>query len=213
MPIMNNRLLTTLAAAFLGALLAAPAGAAEPSSKTKSKPAREQAAPEKKTADEDKKSDDAESSLEEATFGAGCFWCAEAVFQRLKGVRSVVSGYSGGQVKDPTYEQVHSGLTGHAEVVRITFDSKVISYDELLNVFWKMHDPTSLNRQGLDVGTQYRSVIFYHSDEQKKQAEASRQKLAKSGRTRRIVTEISPAGIFYPAEDDHQNYFNEHPDE
>ena len=119
--------------------------------------------------------------LETATFGEGCFWCTEAVFQRLKGVQSVVSGYSGGQVAHPTYEQVCTGTTGHAESVQITFDPKQISYAELLKVFWKTHDPTTLNRQGNDHGTQYRSVIFYHNDQQRKLAKESKRRLDASG--------------------------------
>ena len=147
-------------------------------------------------------------SLEKATFGAGCFWCVEAMFQRLKGVESVVSGYSGGEVKNPTYKQVCSGRTGHAEVVQVTYDPKQISYAELLEVFWGTHDPTTRNRQGNDVGTQYRSVIFYHSDEQRKLAEYYKQKLDASGAFRSpIVTEILPFRDFFPAENYHQGYY------
>jgi peptide-methionine (S)-S-oxide reductase len=145
-----------------------------------------------------------------ATFGNGCFWCTEAVFQQLKGVEAVVSGYSGGKVKNPTYKQVCTGTTGHAEAVQITYDPKVISYEDLLEVFWHTHDPTTLNRQGADVGTQYRSVIFFHNDEQKRLAEQSKKKLAKSGTfTDPIVTEIVPFKEFYRAEAYHQNYFVE----
>src|SRR5262249_21536731 len=148
--------------------------------------------------------------MERATFGSGCFWCTEAVFQRVKGVESVVSGYSGGDVPDPTYYQVCEGTTGHAEVVQVTYDPQVGSYRELLEIFWKLHDPTTLNRQGADVGTQYRSVIFYHTDEQKELAEHYKQKLDESGAfSRPIVTEIAPLSEFYPAEDYHQNYFRE----
>lgn len=144
-----------------------------------------------------------------ATFGGGCFWCTEAVFQRVKGVEKVVSGYAGGKVKNPTYKEVTSGLTGHAEVIQITYNPTLITYPELLEIFWGTHDPTTLNRQGADVGTQYRSVIFYHSAEQKELASAYKQKLDASGAfDRPIVTEISQAGDFYPAEDYHQNYFN-----
>jgi peptide-methionine (S)-S-oxide reductase len=144
-----------------------------------------------------------------ATFGGGCFWCTEAVFQRVEGVEKVVSGYAGGKVKNPTYKEVTSGLTGHAEVIQITFNPAIISYPELLEIFWGTHDPTTLNRQGADVGTQYRSVIFYHSAEQKELASAYKQKLDASGAFERpIVTEISLATEFYPAEDYHQNYFN-----
>ncbi|MCK6602578.1 MAG: peptide-methionine (S)-S-oxide reductase MsrA [Bacteroidetes bacterium] len=149
---------------------------------------------------------------EKATFGAGCFWCSEAVFQRVKGVEKVVSGYSGGARKNPTYEQVCSGATGHAEVVEITFDPAVVSFADLLEIFWYTHDPTTLNRQGNDIGTQYRSVIFYHSEEQRKTADYFRQKLNEARvYPNPIVTELSPAGEFWPAEDYHQNYFNNNP--
>ena len=148
--------------------------------------------------------------LEKATFGAGCFWCTEAVFQRLKGVWSVTSGYSGGSVKNPTYEDVCFGDSGHAEAVQVTFDPKVISYADLLEVFWQTHDPTTLNRQGNDVGPQYRSVIFWHNDEQKRQAEHYKQKLETAGAfAGPITTEIAPFTEFYRAEAHHQNYFAE----
>ena len=151
-------------------------------------------------------------NLEKATFGSGCFWCTEAVFERLKGVYKVVSGYSGGTVENPTYEQVCTGKTGHAEVTQITYDPKVITYDELLEVFWKTHDPTTLNRQGNDVGTQYRSVVFYHNDEQKRLAEKYKEELNKSGIwDKPIVTEIVPFTNFYPAENYHQNYYDNNP--
>ncbi len=147
--------------------------------------------------------------LKQATFGAGCFWCVEAVFQRLKGVDKVVSGYAGGLVDHPTYEQVCTGATGHAEVCQILYDPAMISYDELLEVFWKTHDPTTLNRQGSDVGTQYRSAIFYHDEEQKKLAESYRRKLDDEHIwDHPIVTEIVPFRKFWPAEDYHQNYYN-----
>jgi peptide-methionine (S)-S-oxide reductase len=147
--------------------------------------------------------------LEVATLGAGCFWCVEAIFQDLKGVEKVVSGYSGGHVKNPAYKEVCNGTTGHAEVVQITFDPKVISFEELLELFWVTHDPTTLNRQGGDVGTQYRSVIFYHSESQKVTAENSRKKADSSGEfSNPIVTEISAYTNFYSAEDYHQDYFN-----
>jgi peptide-methionine (S)-S-oxide reductase len=149
------------------------------------------------------------AASETATFGAGCFWCGEAVFQRLPGVRSVLPGYMGGRTKNPTYEQVCSGATGHAEVFRIEFDPARIAYDRLLDVFWRIHDPTSLNRQGADEGTQYRSAVFYHSDAQRRAAEASKAKLDAAGTLgKKIVTEIVPAGEFYPAEDYHRDYFN-----
>ncbi len=148
-------------------------------------------------------------NLEQATFGAGCFWCTEAVFQRLEGVVSVESGYSGGSVPNPTYEQVCTGTTGHAEVTQITYDPSKISYEELLQAFWKMHDPTTLNRQGNDVGTQYRSVIFYHNENQKELAEKYKKELDVSGAWKNpIVTEISPFKAFYKAESYHQNYYN-----
>ena len=148
--------------------------------------------------------------LEQATFGAGCFWCTEAVFQRLEGVVAVESGYSGGHVPHPSYEQVCTGTTGHAEVTQITFDPSKISFDELLQAFWKMHDPTTLNRQGNDTGTQYRSVIFYHNDQQKELAEKYKKELDASGAWKSpIVTEISPFTTFYKAEDYHQNYYND----
>lgn len=144
-----------------------------------------------------------------ATFGAGCFWCTEAVFQRLKGVIRVEPGYSGGRRENPSYEQVCSGATGHAEVAQITYDPEIISFDELLEVFWKTHDPTTLNRQGNDVGTQYRSVIFYHDKEQKELAEKYKKKLDEAGIfDNPIVTEISELKNFYPAENYHQNYYN-----
>jgi peptide-methionine (S)-S-oxide reductase len=146
--------------------------------------------------------------LDKATFGAGCFWCVEAVFQRLKGVHSVVSGYTGGQVKNPTYKQVCTGRTGHAEVVQITYDPAKISYAELLEVFWGTHDPTTRNRQGNDVGPQYRSAVFYHGDEQRKLAEHYKRKLDESGAFRApIVTEIVPFREFFPAENYHQDYY------
>jgi len=147
--------------------------------------------------------------LELATFGNGCFWCTEAIFQNIDGVEKVESGYSGGKVKNPTYEQVCSGLTGHAEVIQLTYDPKKVTYDELLEIFWGTHDPTTLNRQGNDVGTQYRSVVFYHDAQQQQLAETYKQKLDKSEAFENpIVTEITPAGKFYKAEDYHQNYYN-----
>jgi peptide-methionine (S)-S-oxide reductase len=146
-----------------------------------------------------------------ATFGTGCFWCTEAIFQELKGVLKVTSGYSGGTVKNPSYEDVCTGETGHAECLQIIYDPKVISFDELLEVFWESHDPTSLNRQGNDVGTQYRSVIFFHDAEQKRKSEEYKIKLDKSGAYNNpIVTEITPFTHFYAAEDYHQDYFRLH---
>lgn len=152
--------------------------------------------------------------FETATLGAGCFWCIEAVFQDLKGVHKVVSGYTGGKVNNPTYQEVCTGSTGHAEVAQITFDPAVISFAEVLEVFWLTHDPTTLNRQGADKGTQYRSAIFYHSPEQKAAAEKS---LAETDASdlwpNPIVTEISPLTVFYPAEDYHQDYFKTNPNQ
>jgi peptide-methionine (S)-S-oxide reductase len=155
-----------------------------------------------------------ERRYEQATFGQGCFWCAEAIFERLKGVVRVESGYSGGKIANPTYKEVCSGLTGHAEVVQITYDPQKITYDELLEVFWKTHDPTTLNRQGNDVGTQYRSAIFYHSIAQQELANAYKQKLndAKIW-DRPIVTEITAFDKFYKAEDYHQGYFDSNPEQ
>lgn len=152
------------------------------------------------------------SSVETAIFGGGCFWCIEAVYDSLQGVKSVESGYAGGHVENPTYRQVCGGDTGHAEVARITFDPGVISYRDLLDVFFTVHDPTTLNRQGNDVGTQYRSVIFYTSDEQRRQAEEAIQEL-NAARTLPgpVVTALEPAGKFFVAEDYHQEYFANNP--
>jgi len=150
------------------------------------------------------------SETELATFGAGCFWCTEAVFQRLEGVENVVPGYAGGHVKNPSYREVCSGKTGHAEVVQVAYSPEVTTYNELLEVFFKTHDPTQLNRQGNDVGTQYRSVIFYHNDEQKRQAGLVKKELNQTGIWKDdIVTEISPYEEFYKAEKEHINYYNE----
>ena len=149
-----------------------------------------------------------EAKLEKATFGNGCFWCTEAVFDELAGVKSAVSGYSGGRVPNPTYEQVCSGLTGHAEVIQVTYDPKKISFAELLEVFWKTHDPTTLNRQGPDVGTQYRSAIFYHDEEQRRVAEELISEFEAEGLwSNPIVTEVTPFDRYYRAEDYHQEYF------
>jgi peptide-methionine (S)-S-oxide reductase len=147
-------------------------------------------------------------TLEQATFGMGCFWCTEAVFQKLKGVSNVASGYSGGSKKNPTYEQVTDGNTGHAEVITLSYDPKVVSYAQLLEIFWKLHDPTTLNRQGADEGTQYRSVILYHNKNQ--QAEALKYKTLLTQKKvfgMPIVTQIVPFKAFYKAESYHQNYF------
>lgn len=155
-----------------------------------------------------------DSKLQTATFGSGCFWCSEAIFERVKGVKSVVSGYAGGNVPNPSYEAVCSGKTGHAEVIQISFDPKVVSYDELLEVFWKTHDPTTLNRQGADVGTQYRSVIFYHDTEQKQKADNYKFELTKAEIWKDpIVTEISPLKNFYSAEKYHQDYYEQNPNQ
>lgn len=151
--------------------------------------------------------------LAQATFGAGCFWCVEAVFQRLEGVVKVESGYSGGSSKNPSYKDVCTGLTGHVEVCRITYDPIKLKFDELLEVFWKTHDPTTLNRQGNDVGTQYRSVVFYHDENQKALAEKYKAELTASGAyDAPIVTAIEPLKNYYPAEDYHQNYYNQNGD-
>ena len=153
------------------------------------------------------------NDYETATFANGCFWCSEAVFKRLKGIKSVLPGYSGGQVKNPSYEQVCSGRTGHAESIQIEFDPKVISFEKILDIFWRTHDPTTLNRQGNDVGTQYRSAIFYHDLKQKEIAEESRRELENEGVYKNpIVTEITPFNNFYVAEDYHKNYYDEHRD-
>jgi len=142
------------------------------------------------------------------TLGAGCFWCTEAVFLGVKGVEKVVSGYMGGKMKNPSYRDICTGMTGHAEVTQITYNPKIISYQELLGIFWNTHDPTTLNQQGADVGTQYRSVIFYNSEEELQIAKAYKKQLDESRIfASAIVTEISPASIFYPAEDYHQNYY------
>ncbi|HEY7214763.1 MAG TPA: peptide-methionine (S)-S-oxide reductase MsrA [Thermoanaerobaculia bacterium] len=142
-----------------------------------------------------------------ATFGAGCFWGVEAEFRRVKGVKATAVGYAGGDLQNPTYKDVCSDTTGHAEVVQVEYDPEAVSYDDLLNVFWENHDPTTLNRQGPDIGTQYRSVIFFHTPEQEAVARASKERLEKSGRFRRpLVTQIEPAAEFWRAEDYHQQY-------
>jgi peptide-methionine (S)-S-oxide reductase len=150
--------------------------------------------------------------LETATLGGGCFWCVEAIYQDVKGVERVISGYAGGHLENPTYQQVCSGRTGHAEVAQITFDPSVISYEDILYIFWRVHDPTTVNRQGNDVGPQYRSVIFYHNEEQKAIAMRS---VAEAEAARvwpnRIVTEIAPLDRFYEAEAYHQNYYRDNP--
>jgi peptide-methionine (S)-S-oxide reductase len=153
-------------------------------------------------------------SFDTITLGGGCFWCIEAVFQRLEGVKSVRSGYAGGKIKNPTYREVCSGLTGHAEVVEVVYDPAVVSYRDILKVFFTVHDPTTLNRQGADQGTQYRSVIFYHKEAQKMEAEDLIRALNAEGAwADPVVTELSPATVFYPAEDYHQNYYNDNPNQ
>lgn len=148
-----------------------------------------------------------------ATFASGCFWCTEAIFKRLKGVEKVISGYTGGVGKNPNYEQVSTGVTGHAEGIQITYDPAVIPYEKLLTIFWHLHDPTTPNQQGNDVGTQYRSVVFYHTSEQKEKAEKIKKKLEEQGVfDRPIITEIVPFESFYTAEEYHQNYYEKNTD-
>jgi peptide-methionine (S)-S-oxide reductase len=154
------------------------------------------------------------SDSQTATFGGGCFWCTEAVFQQLKGVDKVVSGYMGGHTENPTYQQICRGDTGHAEVIQIEYEPSKVAFETLLEIFWKTHDPTTLNRQGPDRGTQYRSVVFYHSEEQQALAEKYKQKLDSAGvYDNPIVTEIMLASKFYPAEEYHQDYFNRNPND
>jgi peptide-methionine (S)-S-oxide reductase len=174
-----------------------------------------QAAPVERSAEEGTSANStAATELATATFGAGCFWCVEAVFQQLDGVESVESGYMGGHTKNPSYQQVCSGLTGHAEVCQIKYDPAKIGFDELLAVFWKTHDPTTLNRQGNDFGTQYRSAVFFHNEQQKELAEKYKRELDESGAwPNPIVTEITAASEYYKAEDYHQNYFNTNPND
>lgn len=153
-----------------------------------------------------------EAALEKATFGAGCFWCVEAIFQEIDGVASVVSGYSGGSIKNPSYKEVCTGRTGHAEVIQIEFDPEIVSYETLLEAFFLSHDPTQLNRQGADVGTQYRSVIYYHTRSQQMLAEEKKRQLnATHAYGSPVVTEISAFDVFYPAEDYHQDYYAANP--
>jgi len=156
--------------------------------------------------------DSGPGKTETAVFGGGCFWCVEAVYQHVPGVKSVTSGYAGGHVANPTYEQVCTGETGHAEVARVEFDPAVVSYDHLLEVFFQAHDPTTLNRQGADEGTQYRSVVFY-LDEQQRQAALAAKKAAQSHWDDPLVTAVEPLKQFYPAESHHQNYFKNHPNQ
>jgi peptide-methionine (S)-S-oxide reductase len=183
---------------------AAPKAEAKDEGKSKAREAK----------DKSESRDDAEAAepkIEKATFGGGCFWCTEAVFERLPGVKSVVSGYSGGNVPNPTYEQVSTGLTGHAEVIQIEYDPKKVSFEKLLDLFWHAHDPTTLNAQGPDYGPQYRSIILYHSQAQKEAAEkAIRELNAKRKHRSPIVTEVVPFRAFYPAEEYHQDYARNH---
>lgn len=159
---------------------------------------------------EDKMNSKVNPSTELATFGGGCFWCVEAIFKQVPGVIAVTSGYAGGYTKNPTYKEVCSGTTGHAEVVQVEYDPQKVSYKGLLDVFWKSHDPTSLNRQGADVGTQYRSIILYHNEEQKKIAEESKKEVSKNF-DKPIVTEIVPLDKFYKAEEYHQDFYAKNP--
>ncbi len=153
-------------------------------------------------------------NLKQITFGGGCFWCVESAFNMLKGVESAISGYSGGKNENPTYEEVSSGTTGHAEVVQITYDPEIISYEQLMEVFFFLHDPTQLNRQGNDIGTQYRSVIYYQNDQEKQKAENAIREVEQSGKyAGKVVTELSPAVKFWPAEDYHQGYYNANPNQ
>ena len=152
--------------------------------------------------------------IQKATFGAGCFWCVEAVFERLDGVVDVIPGYSGGHKKNPTYREICTGTTGHAEVAQITFDTEIITFNDLLNMFWKSHDPTTRNKQGDDIGTQYRSAIFYHNNEQKTIAKESKNKVDNSNVfLNPVVTEITKLDKFWPAEDYHNNYYNNNMDQ
>ena len=148
---------------------------------------------------------------ESAVLGGGCFWCLEAVYKRIPGVKRIDSGYAGGTVENPSYEEVCTGKTGHAEVVKVTYDPEVISYREILDQFWRSHDPTTLNRQGADVGTQYRSVIFYENEEQKKAARESIEEAQKSMYEKKIMTELKPLEAFYEAEEYHRDYYDKHP--
>jgi peptide-methionine (S)-S-oxide reductase len=160
------------------------------------------------------KADEKSAKVETVTLGGGCFWCVEAVFEEVKGVTSVESGYSGGKTENPTYKEVCTGTTGHAEVCQIKFDPSVITFTEILEVFFKTHNPTTLNQQGADIGTQYRSVIFYHSKEQKEIAEKIKKELDAAGAfTKPIVTEISPLGKYYKAEEYHQDFYKRNPNQ
>ncbi len=184
-----------------------PSGSAESDGKNvgiRSSPERNQDQQERKMSEK----------LAMATFGGGCFWCTEAVFQELEGVHRVISGYAGGETENPTYKEVCSGLTGHAEVIQVEYDPSVIPYAKLLEVFWQTHDPTTLNRQGADVGTQYRSVVFYHDEEQRGTAEALKKRLNdEQAFGNPVVTEISEFSKLYPAEDYHQDFYSQNPNQ
>jgi peptide-methionine (S)-S-oxide reductase len=189
---------------------AKPAESAQPAQQKAADAATSRSLGDKAAADEEQSP--TEPKLERATFGAGCFWHVESEFERLRGVNWAVSGYAGGAVPYPSYEMVHTGTTGHAEVVMVEYDPKVIPYEKLLNVFWKIHDPTSINQQGEDIGPQYRSVIFYHDEAQRKAALKSYQKLTAARAYRRpIVTDLMPLRAFYRAEDYHQDYYGGKP--
>lgn len=199
-----KRTLHVIAAILSGALLCQAAHAEDVATPTaqNEQPSRQALAPQRTAA----------VRLEKATFGLGCFSCAEAIFEQLRGVATVDPGYSGGSLKSPTYDQVSSGLSGHAEVVQITYDPRIISYDELLEVFWKIHDPTTLNRQGKDIGAHYRSAIFYHGEKQREIAKSYKQKLeASDAFADPIVTEITPFKAFYPAEKEHLDFYRLNP--
>ena len=210
-------LLLLVPACSEGTVTGAPSATGSPDAPAAERPAQlkpKRVADEKADADKGEPVTKTEPTLAKATFGAGCFWCVEAVFQRLEGVAAVESGYTGGHVENPTYREVCNGTTGHAEVAQITYDPSKVTFKELLEVFFKTHDPTTLNRQGADVGTQYRSAIFFHDDAQRQEAEAVKQALDASGAFGApIVTEIAELGTYYKAEDYHQNYFNLNPNQ
>jgi peptide-methionine (S)-S-oxide reductase len=214
----KSSLLIALSIAVALGLVANAAAQSKPSEKVKAKstqaPSEKQSEPEAQKGASSNSTEKPKSKpkIETATFGGGCFWCMEAVFERIPGVKSVVSGFSGGRVPNPTYEEVLTGLTGHAEVIQIVFDPSVISFDKLLHFFWSSHDPTTLNSQGPDIGPQYRSIILYHNEEQQKTAlKQYRELMAARRRRSPIVTELVPFAAFYPAEAYHQHYFQNHP--
>jgi peptide-methionine (S)-S-oxide reductase len=204
--------LRTITAVVVGLLAAVYAGSFLMSKSTSDRPPTDSLKPAVTSSAASQSADKKEGKLETATFGSGCFWCTEPMFQKLRGVKSAVSGYTGGQVPNPTYEAICTGRTGHAEVVQVTFDPTIISFDDLLRVFWRTHDPTTLNQQGHDVGTQYRSAVFYHSDEQRETAEKYKAQLdASKVFGAPIVTEITKFDKFYPAEAYHQKYYDQNP--